>query len=74
MPMRGLSDTAAEGEVHPALPIFFVLTFGFTWIAWLAAAALATPGSVEFFGLGGPVFLAGVFAPAIMALAHWWPG
>jgi hypothetical protein len=35
---------------------FFLLTFAFTWTAWLA---LAAPGHV-LFGLGGPVFLLGV--------------
>src|SRR5689334_3125229 len=47
------------------LAAFVVLTFAVTWGAWLASAHLAAlPG----FGLGGPVFLLGVFAPAIVAL------
>src|SRR5262245_41544646 len=47
------------------LAAFVVLTFAVTWAAWLASAHLAAlPG----FGLGGPVFLLGVFAPAIVAL------
>ena len=48
---------------------FFLLTFAVTWTAWLAPAALATPGSARFLGVGGPVFLLGVFAPAFVALA-----
>jgi membrane protease YdiL (CAAX protease family) len=48
------------------LAVFTVLTFAATWAAWLASAHLAAlPG----FGLGGPVFLLGVFAPAIIALS-----
>ena len=48
---------------------FFLLTFAFTWTAWLAPAALGAPGKTGFFRLGGPVFLLGVFAPALVALA-----
>jgi membrane protease YdiL (CAAX protease family) len=48
------------------LAVFTVLTFAATWAAWLVSAHLAVlPG----FGLGGPVFLLGVFAPAIIALS-----
>lgn len=46
-----------------------MLTFAFTWTAWLAPAALGAPDNSGFFGLGGPVFLLGVFAPAFVALA-----
>lgn len=52
-----------------ALVGFFVLTFAITWTAWLAPAALGAPGRSGFFRLGGPVFLLGVFVPAIVALA-----
>jgi hypothetical protein len=48
---------------------FFLLAFAFTWIAWLASATLAAPSNTGFFGVGGPVFLLGVFAPALVALA-----
>ena len=48
---------------------FFLLTFALTWAAWLTAAALASPGNTGFFGVHGPVFLIGVFAPALVALA-----
>ena len=52
-----------------AFPCFVVLTFAFTWIAWLASAAFVTPDNTWLLGLGGPVFLLGVFAPAFVALA-----
>lgn len=48
---------------------FFLLTFALTWTAWLAPAALGAQSRSRFFGLGGPVFLLGVFAPALVALA-----
>ena len=67
--MRGPGNTDARDVAHIALPGFFLLTFALTWTAWLAPAALAAPGSAGFFGLGGPVFLLGVFAPAFVALA-----
>jgi len=50
-----------------ALSGFFLLTFIFTWTVWLASAAVA-PASSVVFGLGGPVFLLGVFGPALVAL------
>src|SRR5688500_12634082 len=52
-----------------ALLVYFLLTFTFTWTVWFAAAALAAPGNTGFFGIRGPVFLLGVFAPALVALA-----
>jgi len=52
-----------------ALLGYFLLTFALTWVTWLAAAALAAPGNTGFFGVRGPVFLLGVFAPALVALA-----
>ena len=67
--MRGIGDTSAQIEARIALPCFVVLTFAFSWIAWLASAAFVTPGNTWLFGLGGPVFLLGVFAPAFVALA-----
>ncbi len=36
---------------------------------WFAAAGLAPPGNTGLFGGRGPVFLLGVFAPALVALA-----
>ncbi|MEX1187044.1 MAG: type II CAAX endopeptidase family protein [Gemmatimonadaceae bacterium] len=48
---------------------YFLLTFVVSWTAWFAAATLAAPGNTGFFGVRGPVFLFGVFAPALVALA-----
>ena len=77
--MLSVSPTGNRGSVassHRPLDLgrialvgFFLLTFAITWTAWLAPAALGTPGNSRFFGLGGPVFLPGVFAPAFVALA-----
>ena len=67
--MRGPDHTDARTVGRIALFGFFLLTFAFTWTAWLAPAALGAPGNSGFFGLGGPVFLLGVFAPAFVALA-----
>ncbi len=67
--MGDSDDTDARSEAPTAWSSFFVLTFALTWIAWLASAAFVTPGNSWLFGLGGPVFLLGVFAPAFVALA-----
>jgi uncharacterized protein len=48
---------------------YVLLTFILAWAAWFAAAALAAPGDTGFFGVRGPLFLLGVFAPALVALA-----
>ena len=48
---------------------YFLLTFALTWAAWFAAAALAAPGNTGVFGARGPLFLLGVFAPGLVALA-----
>ena len=47
---------------------FFALTFALTWAAWAAAAAIPARGG-PLAALRGAVFLLGVFAPALMALA-----
>lgn len=52
-----------------ALIGFFLTTFALTWTAWLAPAALGASANSGVFALGGPFFLLGVFAPAIVALA-----
>lgn len=52
-----------------ALAGYFLATFAFTWVAWLAPAALGAPRDTGLFALGGPVFLLGVFAPGLLALA-----
>ena len=66
--MRGTLNTDAWGVSRIALPGFVLLTFTLTWAAWLAPSALATPGS-PWFGVGGPIFLLGVFAPALVSVA-----
>lgn len=48
---------------------YFLLTFFVTWSVWFAALGVAAPGNMGLFGGGGPVFLLGVFAPALVALA-----
>ncbi len=67
--MRGRDHTRRAQRGRMALVGFFLLTFALTWTAWLAPAALGAPGDSGFFGLGGLVFLLGVFAPAFVALA-----
>jgi hypothetical protein len=56
-------------RMRMTLLAYFLLTFVLTWAAWFAAAALAAPGNTGFFGVRGPVFLLGVFAPGLVALA-----
>jgi uncharacterized protein len=48
---------------------YFLLTFLVTWTVWFAASGLSATGNTGFFGGRGPVFLLGVFAPALVALA-----
>jgi membrane protease YdiL (CAAX protease family) len=43
---------------------FFLATFALTWTAWFSSASAHT----GLFQVGGPVFLLGVFAPALVAL------
>jgi membrane protease YdiL (CAAX protease family) len=52
--------------VNPLIA-FLLLTFVLTWTAWLAPGILVPRH--EVFGVGGPVFLLGVFAPGLAALA-----
>lgn len=59
----------AQDRARLALPTFFLLTFAFTWTAWLGPEALEARADARWFALGGPVFLLGVFAPGIVALA-----
>lgn len=54
------------------LAAFFLLTFTFTWTVWLAAGAIPERGAPEGSALSllrAPLFLLGVFGPAIVALA-----
>jgi hypothetical protein len=48
---------------------YFLLTFFVSWSVWFAASGLAAPGNTGLFGGRGPVFLLGVFSPALVALA-----
>ena len=52
-----------------ALTLYFLLTFAASWTAWIAPVALGIPTTSFWFGPGGPVFLLGVFAPGLVALA-----
>jgi membrane protease YdiL (CAAX protease family) len=52
-----------------ALVVYLLLTFALTWTAWAGPAAFLAPGHAGIFGVGGPVFLLGVVAPGIVALA-----
>lgn len=62
-------DTDTPRAARRRLPAFLLLTFALTWAAWLAAAALSAPARTGFFGFTGPVFLLGVVAPGLVALA-----
>ncbi|HEX7707640.1 MAG TPA: hypothetical protein VF701_14380, partial [Thermoanaerobaculia bacterium] len=59
----GQADT--PGRTGLELFFFFLLVFCATWAAWFAAASAA---GNRLSGSGGPLFLAGVFAPAFVAL------
>ena len=48
---------------------FFALTFALSWSCFFAAAALVRPGGSLTDGIAGAVYLAGVAAPAIVAIA-----
>ncbi|HEY8203859.1 MAG TPA: CPBP family intramembrane glutamic endopeptidase [Pyrinomonadaceae bacterium] len=51
---------------------FFSLTYIVSWILWIAAAAIlrvATPQPSGFLALSGLLYLLGVFAPSLVALA-----
>lgn len=56
-----------------AIGAFLVLTFGVTWTLWglvLRVGSAHEPSQVSpLFALGGPVFLIGVFAPGLVAVA-----
>lgn len=49
---------------------YVLLTYAVTWTAWFTSAAFADAAGIGIlFGLGGPVFLLGVFAPGLVAIA-----
>ncbi len=64
-----MSRPPFSGAQHIRLIAYFLATFLFTWSVWFAAAGLAAPGNTGFFGVRGPVFLLGIFAPGLVALA-----
>src|SRR3989441_3836521 len=64
---RGVQQSPRGGGA--TLLGFFLFTFAIAWGAWAAAAALSAPRAAGLSVLRGPVFLFGVFAPAIAALA-----
>jgi membrane protease YdiL (CAAX protease family) len=51
------------------LAAFYLLTFLISWTCFFAAAALATAGAPPTTGVAGVVYIVGVFAPALVALA-----
>ena len=56
-----------------AIGKFLVLTFVSTWVLWAlvirAGGPHAPPGASPVLAIGGPVFLLGVFAPGLVAVA-----
>jgi membrane protease YdiL (CAAX protease family) len=50
------------------LILYFLLTFGATWLAWIAPVHLAEPAASSSLGPGGPLFRLGVVAPGLVAL------
>jgi len=59
-------------ETMRSLLKFFSLTYIVSWILWIAAAAIlrvATPQHSAFLAISGFLYLVGVFAPALVALA-----
>jgi CAAX protease family protein len=55
-----------------ALLKFFFLTYAVTWACFFGSVAMArstAPAVAALGGLGGPLFLVGVFAPSLVALA-----
>ena len=49
--------------------LFAAATFAVTWIVWALSASLSAPSGAGVFGVRGPLFLTGVFAPGLVALA-----
>ena len=58
---------AGRGAAVTSSAVFVAATFILTWLAWAASARCGHASLV--FGIGGPVFLLGVSAPALVALA-----
>ena len=51
-----------------AVLLFFFVTFASSWLLWMLPDLLAASRS-GLLAIGGPVFLLGVFAPGLVALA-----
>jgi membrane protease YdiL (CAAX protease family) len=51
------------------LAAFFLLTFLVSWTCFLGSAAITPPGASPTAGVAGAIYLVGVFAPALVALA-----
>ena len=69
-----VTRTARNGNRATVLPVltFLALVFSLSWGAWFAAGAIPAQGSPDVTVLTllrGPLYLTGVFAPAICALA-----
>lgn len=67
--MRGPDQTGGKEAGRSGLAVFVLLTFALTWTVWIVPAVFLGPGNGGLFGLGGPVFLLGVFAPGVVAIA-----
>src|SRR5712692_4315199 len=68
---RHAGRSRAEPMTRPLLK-FFSLTYAATWICWTASRAISRGGAAAdpaLAVLAGAVFLLGVFAPALVALA-----
>jgi membrane protease YdiL (CAAX protease family) len=63
--VRARSSQFSVGNAPVGL--FLVATFATTWVAWTASWALPTSGMAS--SLRGPLFLAGVWAPALVSIA-----
>lgn len=68
MTSAALDPRVRRSAADLGLPTFFLLTFALTWTAWVAPSAWTSPPDAGVFALGGPVFLLGVCAPAIVAV------
>ena len=49
--------------------LFVAVTFAVTWTVWALSASLSAPSGAGVLGVRGPLFLTGVFAPGLVALA-----
>jgi membrane protease YdiL (CAAX protease family) len=63
-------EVEREGSQTGSIVVFFLVTYGVTWMSWAAAWALSRGGKLGFPppGLGVVLFYLGVFAPSLVAL------